>query len=148
MHKRFLTTALVAVAFLFSQEGNFLIASLCPHFWSGPASCEMQVDSHEHMGHDHMESMEIESTQEAHGNALDRPAEPCKHCAVHSQLAADPSALRVSEAAKRSSHLNLPFINSGIVSVPTSFVTIPSARAHGPPGEITPRHILINIFRI
>lgn len=154
MQKWFLTIALVSVAVLFSQGGDFLIASLCPHVRSGLASCNIQVTkataSHEHMDHRQMASMETESTPEnnADGNALDRPAEPCNHCAVHSRAAADPGSLRESETAKRSGHLKLPLTVSRFVSVPTSVVILPSARAHGPPGELTPRHILINIFRI
>ncbi len=154
MHKRFLPTTVLAVAFLFGQGGNFLIASFCPHLGSGLASCEMQVmqpaASGEHMGHRQMESMESESTpeQNAGGNALGKPTEPCRHCAVHSRSTPDASLLREIEAEKRSGHLNLPLIVTRVFSVPTSFEPILSARAHGPPGELTPRHILINIFRI
>jgi len=154
MHKRFLANVVLAVAFLFSQGGNFLIASLCPHFGSGLGSCEMQVTqpavSDEHLDHMQMESTETESTpeQSAEANALGQPTEPCKHCAVHSGSAPDASSLRVAEAAKRSGHLTLPLTVSRVASVPASFVPILSARAHGPPGELTPRHILINIFRI
>jgi hypothetical protein len=154
MHKRFLVITILAVALLFSQVSNLLIASLCPHLRSGFISCEIQVSqpivSHEHMGHEQMESMETESTSEqnTYGNALDQPTEPCKHCAVHSRSGADPSSLRETEAAKRSIYLELPLIISRVVSVSPSFVTILSARAHGPPGYQRPRHILINTFRI
>lgn len=154
MHKRFLASVVLAVAFLFSQGGNFLIASLCPHLGSVLASCEMQVTqpvaSHEHMDHMQMESMETESTQEqiADGDSFGRPNEPCQHCAVHSRSGPDASLLRVVEAPTRSVHLTSPLVISRVVTVPTSFLTVLSARAHGPPGESTPRHILINIFRI
>ena len=154
MHKRFLATTVRAAALLFSQGGNFLIACLCPHLRSGLTSCEMQVTqpvaSHQHTDHMQMESMKTESTSEqsADGNSFGPPNEPCKHCAVHSRRAPDAISLREAEAAKRSGQLTLPLIVSTTVSVPTSFVAILSARAHGPPGEPTPRHILINIFRI
>lgn len=154
MHKRFLTTAFLAVAFLFSQGGTFLIASLCPHLGSGLASCEMQVTQaaaiDEHEGHMQMESMEMESTpeQSADDNVLGQPTKPCEHCAVHSRSGPDASLLRVTEAGKHSGHLALPPLVSRVVSVPTSFVTVLSARAHGPPGDSTRRHVLINIFRI
>ncbi len=155
MHKRFLATAVLAVAILFSQGGNFLIASLCPHFGSARASCEAQapepVDvSHEHMDHMQVESMQTESTSEAptDGDALIPVPQSCLHCAVHSRRSPDASTIRVTEAAKRAGQLTPPLAVSDVVTVPQSFVPILSARAHGPPGEQPPRHILISIFRI
>jgi hypothetical protein len=154
MHKQFLATTVLAVALLLSQGGNFLIACLCPHLRSAPTSCETQVAqptvSHQHADHMQMESMEAESTSEqrADGNSFGPPNEQCMHCSVHSRSAPDASPLREAEAAKRPGHLTLPLIVSRGVSVPTSFVPILAAMAHGPPGDPTPRYILINIFRI
>lgn len=154
MHKRVLAITILAVVLLFSQVSNLLIASLCSHLRSGLASCQTQVtqpaSTHEHMGHEQMGSMESESTpeQNADENALGQYPERCKHCAMHSRSAADPISLRETEAAKRLGHLQLPLIISRVVSVPTTFVTILTARSHGPPGYRAPRHILINIFRI
>jgi hypothetical protein len=154
MHKRFLATTVLVVALLFSQEGNLLIASLCPHFRSGLASCEMQVMqltvSHEHMGHGQMESMETESTSEqnADGNALGQPTGKCSHCALHSRTTPNAVSLKESEVAKRSSDAIITATFSGVAHIIASPLAVPSSRAHGPPWDNTPRHILINIFRI
>jgi hypothetical protein len=154
MHKRFLIPVLVAVAFLVSEGGGFLNAFLCPHFRLGLASCERQVKeltaSHGHMEHKQTKSMNAESTpiKKSDRNAVGQPADPCGHCAIHSGATTDPSSLRENQAAKRSSHLNLSPTVSEVDSAPSSFLTTPSARAHGPPRELIPRHILISIFRI
>lgn len=152
MHKRFLATTVLAGALLFSQGGNFLIAALCPHLRSGMASCETQrvgvPMSHEDMGH--MAHMEQEPAAQPNRDAvaLDEPVAPCSHCAVHSRTTPNTASLRESEAAKRSADLNIPLHFSRVAPVTGSPVAVLTSRAHGPPGEARPRHILINIFRI
>lgn len=156
MHKRFLATNVLAVALLFNQGSNFLIASLCPHLRSGLASCETQVSQpavtheHEHMGHMQMESTEPEPTieQNSGGNALDQPVGKCLHCAVHSRRTSNTISLRVAEAAKRSIDLSIPLTCWSGLAVAASPVAALISRAHGPPGYQCPRHILINTFRI
>jgi len=156
MHKRFLATTVLATALLFSQGGSFLIAALCPHFSSGMASCETQISaptmSHEDMGQEHMGHMEMESEPASHPSAdvaaLDQPMSPCSHCAVHSRTNPNTASLKQAEAAKRSIDLNIPLQVSKVAPVAASPVPVLISRAHGPPGDPTPRHILINIFRI
>ncbi len=151
MHKRFLATTVLATALLFSQGGNFLVAALCPHLQSGMASCETQLAestmSHEDMGHMGM-GHESASNLNSDAGAFGQPIKPCSHCAVHSRTNPNTASLRETEAAKRSADLSipLPFSRVSPVSVPT--VSVLTSRAHGPPGQPTPRHILINIFRI
>jgi hypothetical protein len=154
MHKRFLATTVLTVALLFSQVSNLLIASLCPHLRSGLASCEMQVMqptvSHEHMGHEQMESIETESTSEqnADEDVLGQPTGKCPHCVLHSRTTTNAVSLKESEVAKRSSDAIVYSTSSSVAHVIASPLAVPSSRAHGPPGDNTPRHILINIFRI
>ncbi len=151
MHKRFLATTVLATALLFSQGGNFLIAALCPHLQSGMASCETELAeptmSHEGMGHMGMEH-ETGSNLDPEAVAMGQPIGPCPHCAVHSRTNPNTASLRETEAAKRSVDLNIPLHFSRVVPVTVSPVVVLTSRAHGPPGEATPRHILINIFRI
>jgi hypothetical protein len=154
MHKRFLATIGLAVALLFSQGGNFLVAALCPHLQSGTASCETQAAgapmSHEDMGHmGHMEMKPQPASQPTpDAFALDQPIGPCSHCAVHSRTTPNAVSLRETEAAKRAVDLSIPLHSSGVAQVAVSPVAVLTSRAHGPPGEAIPRHILINIFRI
>ncbi len=151
MHKRFLATTALATALLFSQGGNFLIAALCPHLQSGTASCETELTeptmSHEDMGHLGMEH-ESAPNPAPDAFALSQPIGPCSHCAVHSRTTSNTAALRETEAAKRSVDLTIPLQFSRVAAVTTSPVAVLTSRAHGPPGEAIPRHLLINIFRI
>ena len=154
MHKRFLATTVLATALLFSQGGSFLVAALCPHMQSGMASCMSQsaepTMSHEdmgHMGHMQMEQ-EPESQPDTDASALGRPTSPCPHCAVHSGTTPNSASLRETEAAKRSLDLNIPLQVPKVVPVTLATVAVLTSRAHGPPGDQIPRHILINIFRI
>jgi len=152
MHKRFLATTIVGIALLFSQGGTFLVAALCPHLQSEMGSCETQLSespmSHEDMGHVGHVEMEREpaSQPDAHVASLNPLISPCSHCAVHSRTSPNTASLRQAGAAKRSVDLNV-FLPA-VAPVAASPVAVLTSRAHGPPGDPTPRHILINIFRI
>ncbi len=151
MNKRFLATIVLAVALLFSQGGNFLVAALCPHLQSGMASCKTQLAeptmSQEDMGHMGMEHATAPNL-DPDVVALGQPIGPCSHCAVHSRTNPNTASLRETEAAKRSVDLNIPLPFSRVSPVSVPPVSVLTSRAHGPPGEPTPRYILINIFRI
>lgn len=150
MRKRFVATIVLAAALLFSQAGNFLVGALCAHK-SGMTSCMKQLAaptmSHEGMGHMATEH-EAATTEDSDAAAVGQPVGPCSHCAVHSRTIPNTAALCETDTAKRSIDLNiaLDFSKSAPVTVPPTGIL--AARAHGPPGETTPRHILINIFRI
>lgn len=154
MPKRFLATTLLATALLFSQGGNLLVAALCPHLRTDMASCEKQASgalmSHEDMGHMGDGQMEHEAAFRPSGEAvaLGQPTDPCSHCAVHSRTSSNTALFRASEAVKRSVAHSIPVPVSRVAPVPLSLVPVPTSRAHGPPGDSTSRHILINIFRI
>ncbi len=155
MHKRFLAiTVLTAAALLFSQGGHLLVAALCPHLRAGMASCATPPAkasrSHEDMGHGgHME-MESEPAAQPDSNAsaLGQPIDACSHCAVHSRTTPNAVSLRETETAKRSIDFNIPLNVSGVAPAIVTPVAVLTSRAHGPPGETRPRHILINVFRI
>lgn len=154
MHKRFLAATVLAVALLFSQVGSFLVAALCPHLRSGIFHCNNQLTqpatSHHDMGHMQMESLEkVPSlSTDPDAVALRPPTELCTHCAVHSRTRPNAVSLRETDAPKRAGDLTIPVTGLRIVSIATSPAAVLTSRAHGPPGEYTPRHILINIFRI
>ncbi len=159
MHKRFLATTVVTTALLFSQGGGFLVAALCPHLQSGIASCEAEASasksgheamSHEDMGHMGHAEMKHEHASQANPDALAlaQPIDPCQHCAVHSRKNQNTASVRETEAAKRSADLSIPLDSSRIAPVSVGAVLVLTSRAHGPPGDSTRRHILINIFRI
>ncbi len=151
MHKRFVATTVLGIALLFSQRGTFLLAALCPHLQPGMASCEMKLAdpamAHEEMGHMRMDH-ETAPNSDPDAVVLGQPIGPCSHCAVHSRTNPITASLRQAEAARRSVDLNIPHPVSRVAPVAASPVAVLTSRAHGPPGETTPRHILINIFRI
>jgi hypothetical protein len=153
MHKRFLAITIVGVALLFSQGGSFLIAALCPHLRFGQVSCNKHsaesTMSHHEMGNMVMDSMdETASNPDANAVALGEPIGLCSHCAMHSRTAPPAVSLREIEASKRSGTFAIPDAAPRVVSVEMPYFAILTSRAHGPPGESTPRHVLINIFRI
>lgn len=154
MYRRFLATTIIAVALLFSQGGKFLVAAFCPHLQSAMVSCNTQppghLMSHEDMGHMEMDSMEQEpaSKPDLSAIALSRPTVPCPHCALHSSSTSNTASLKETDAAKRSGDLSSPLNCSIVATVSSSLVKVLTLRAHEPPGKTTPRHILINIFRI
>jgi hypothetical protein len=154
MHKRFVATTVLAVALLFSQGGNFLIASLCPHLRSTLASCDTQTAepamSHDDMGHMQMHGSDTESSpnRDPYALSLGKPIGSCSHCAVHSRTTSNAISLRDIEAAKRAGDLSIPLTFSTFAPVTTSPVAVLTSRAHGPPGESTSRYLLLNVFRI
>jgi hypothetical protein len=158
MPKRFLVITVLATALPFSQGGSFLIAALCPHLRSGTPSCEAQPSparmSHEDMSHEHMGHgghLEMEHGRVSIGDpnaiALGQPIGTCSHCTVHSRTTANTAYLREREPAKPKVDIHIPH-QSRVSPVMIFPLTMLTPRAHGPPGELTPRHILISIFRI
>ena len=152
MYKRFLAITVLGVALLFSQGGSFLIAALCPHLRSAQISCNTHdtgfAMSHD-MGHMAMDSMdESASNPDPNAVALGEPIGLCSHCAMHSSTAPPAVSLREIEVSKRSGTFAIPDAAPGVVSVEMPYLAILISRAHGPPGETIPRHVLINIFRI
>ena len=135
------------------------MAALCPHLQSGMASCGTKASasksgheamSHEDMGHMGHEEMKHEHASQANPDALalTPSVDPCRHCAVHSRKNQNTASLRETEAAKRSTDLSNPLEFSQIALSSVGAFQVVTSRAHGPPGDSTPRHILINIFRI
>ena len=153
MHKRFLAITVLGVAFLFSQGGSFLIAALCPHLRSAQVSCDTHHTGSA-MSHDNMGNMPMDSVEESASNpdpnavALGQPVELCSHCMMHTRITANAITLREIEASKLSGNYAIPDSVPAVVSVEMPSVAILNSRAHGPPGQTTPRHVLINIFRI
>ena len=156
MDKRFLPVTLLAVALLFAQGGSLLIAALCPHLRPVEGSCHTTVAEPE-MAHHEISAMAmgtVDSLDEPILNpdpnavSLDQPSEFCPHCAVHSRSTPNDISLRAAESSRRFDSFANPGVVAASVTFETPSVAVLLSRAHGPPGTSTPRHILINIFRI
>jgi hypothetical protein len=158
--KRLLFTTVLAAALVFSQGGRVLVAALCPHLQSGMVKCETQPASAqatpEHMGemgqgeHSAHSQMEPKPATEPDpdGIALSQPIDPCSHCAIHSSTGLTLASFKGVEGARRSLDLSVALHYSSVSPVSLAPVAVLSSRAHGPPGQAVPRHILINSFRI
>jgi len=157
---KLLATIGLGITLLFSQGANVLVAALCPHLRS-PAeeSCVSHLpepDAHHHMNHMEMDSHEgefvtSESTdpkETAQSVFISQPTGLCPHCAMHTRLSSKAITFRETKVTNRAGDLKLALIIDPIVFEHKSVVSIPSSRAHGPPGEKPPRHVLINVFRI
>ena len=166
-------TFFLMLAFVAGAWGNVLAAAFCPHLGSTRACClkqathsspslnEMHDRDMSDMQMDMQADMPAESTEEASPrqvvltevepdrdvSALELPAETCAHCLNHSQLPLGSFALRETESAKRCADLTAPR-GKQQVSLATLPNLILEPREHAPPGEPSPRHILINVFRI
>lgn len=162
MHQRFLAVIVLPVALLFSLSGSLLIATFCPHLQPAQVSCHTQVAESKMPGHDmgemskdsmhSMDSMHVTGEPASNPSpkavALGQPDELCPHCAVHSRTSPDVVSLRETGAAKRPGGFANPVAVLPVAFVEMSVAAVLTSRAHGPPGTSTPRHILMNIFRI
>lgn len=156
MHKRFLANTVLATALLFGQGGSLLVASLCPHLRSPQVPCKPPANEstmiHDDMGGMEMDSMdsmgESASNPDPDAIAIGEPIGLCPHCAVHSRTTPNAVTLREVEASQRVGIFATPDAMPNVVPVETSTGSILISRSHGPPGDTTRRHVLINIFRI
>lgn len=140
MNKRFVATTIIALAVLFGQAGGSALAAICPHLRSMNNSCHAtqtpEVSHHE--------------PARANGEAFETTdsTAPCHHCAVHSRTRRDDSTLQPANASQRASDLTgsvAPAV-ADPPSLPRSSTWM--AKAHGPPRDSGPLHLLNNIFRI
>jgi hypothetical protein len=78
---------------------------------------------------------------------LDLPAAQCVHCQIHSQTTSETVSVAAIDPAKRlveSASLPADFA-AGLTRIFTDLTLPPD---HGPPGALSPRHVIINVFRI
>jgi hypothetical protein len=106
---------------------------------------EMQMAEMQ-MGDMHMKH--AAPAHEADGNALAQPGMFCEHCFNHSQATATPNTLRQAIQTKHGVELSAPRALSQHTTVASSFVQSVTSRQHAPPADTSPRHVLINVFRI
>ena len=168
---------LLLLAFLVSAWGNVIAASFCPTYLARnvsikhpyqptkgvEGSChfemadidmgDMQMDTGEEPA-SHSEDMSLAEVQSSGGatespiepRLLEARTEPCSHCWMHSQ-ASSGSAMAAAILPPQPPQSNAPVTQTSldIPFVPSTFVV---RKEHGPPGNSSPRYILINVFRI
>jgi hypothetical protein len=173
MRKRSLSIVFVVVALLFSAWGNVIAAAFCPRFALNRDCC-LKHAVHEAMQVKHdsscqyemagmemddmkMESppdistqdspMELTSESSSEQVALDLPIDPCPHCVSHSQTTSGTVSVVAIDPSKRLVETNsLPASFS--IDLTHAFADLIVPSEHSPPGPSSPRHVLINVFRI
>lgn len=130
-----------------SGWGQTLAAAFCPHALGGHACCLANRTSHKHDHASHHEATPSPNTT-AGGVAasLDQPTEKCGHCMSHPQLPTTPAA---GAAGQSMSGGGLAAPPAAVADAATPiFTKAIISRQHAPPGVSSPRHVLINVFRI
>ena len=173
MRKRSLSIAFVVGALLFSAWGNVIAAAFCPRFALNRECCLKQTTqqakqvkhdsscNHEMPGME-MDDMQMESpsgtsaqnspaafTSESSSEQLsfELPIEPCAHCVSHSQTTSGTVSVVAVDPSKRLVESNSLPANFAVDLTPAcADLIVPSE--HSPPGPSSPRHVLINVFRI
>lgn len=92
-------------------------------------------------------SMQVPLESDAEQVAINLPTKPCGHCWMHSQPASGTLALVAVDPAKQLIDTNAPPAHSA-VTLPNAFTVSITPLEHGPPGNVLPRDVLINVFRI
>ena len=177
MRKRSLSIVFIVVALLFSAWGNVIAAAFCPRFLLNRDCClkhtaQSPMDSkHESSGHHEMAGMEMDdmemeteagsapdtcaqnslaqlpSEPSSDVVALDLPIEQCACCLSHSQTTLGTVSVVPIDPSKRLVETNSLPANFAIgLTAAVAELIVPSE--HSPPGPSSPRHIIINVFRI
>ena len=176
MHRRPLLIMLLIIAFLLSAWSNVIGASFCPRYGSNglcsskhvvsKPRADHQLSCHHEMADMEMDDMRMETETSSGSNndssaqtysaelgsssdqvALDLPVEECPHCWSHSQPTSGSASLVTTDSSKQSVVTNLPRADLSFASPSTSLNSFKPSE-HGPPGNSSPRHVLIGVFRI
>jgi uncharacterized protein involved in copper resistance len=174
MRKRSLSIVFVVVALLFSAWGNVIAAAFCPRFALNHDCCLKHASKqakHESSCHHEMAGMEMDDmqmeteadsapdtgAQNSHAQlpsesssdevALDLPIEQCACCVSHSQTTSGTVSFVAIDPSKQLVETNSPPANFAIGLTP-AFAGLILPSEHSPPGPSTPRHVIINVFRI
>ena len=172
MRKRSLSIVFVVVALLFSAWGNVIAAAFCPRFALSrdcylKHTAQQPTQKHDSSCHHEMAGMDmgdmqmespsdtsesnspIEPASESSSEqvALELPIEPCAHCMTHSQPTSGTVSVVAIDPSKRLVESNSRPANFAVDST-SAFADLIVPSEHSPPGPSSPRHIIINVFRI
>jgi hypothetical protein len=177
MRKQSLAIVFVVVALLFSAWGNVLAAAFCPRFMLNRDCClkrgaqpskhvKHESSCHHEMAGMKMDDMQMETEADSAPDtsaqnsqvevpsesssdevALDRPIEQCACCLSHSQTTSGTVSVVAIDPSKRLVGTNSLPANF-VIGLSPAFAEMIVPSEHGPPGPSSPRHIIINVFRI
>ena len=149
--KRLLLISVISLLFV-TGWGHVLAASFCPNMQDMP-NCHMQtgnVSISPHKGHEGMEMGDKQTRQSApqsKAGALERPLVSC--CASRPEVPPAPVIpSRGAQQSKQDLGAILKPALKAITRPASSFAPPVTSRQHAPPGDSTPRHVLISVFLI
>jgi hypothetical protein len=165
MHQRSVSAVILLLALITSVAANVLATAFCPRLGRPHTVCTAMVDasteSHSGMTHE-MHGTEVST---AHEHAIHNPPTAelyvagerteeitqrlygCSHCVSRGNLPQRTLALRQGSTSQCTSHVDAPeAIKTGpYLGFVPRFV---NAREHAPPGQSSPLHVRLNVFRI
>jgi hypothetical protein len=150
--KRLLLICVISLLFV-SGWSHVLASAFCPDMQDMPG-CHMQTASTSstslHEGHEGMEMGDTQmppTTTESKAHTLKRPLVSC--CASRPQIPPAPIvARRGAEQSKQDLGALLKPALKALTQQTSSFAPSVTSRQHAPPGDSTPRHVLISVFLI
>jgi hypothetical protein len=150
--KRLFLICVISLLFV-SGWGHVLAAAFCPNMQDMPG-CPMQkartTSTSPHEGHEGMEMGDMPmppSATEDTAVVLERPLVSC--CASRPEVPPAPTVVsRGAEQSKQEIGAILKPALKAIEPPAPSFAPPVTSRQHSPPGDSTPRHVLISVFLI
>ena len=147
-------------ALLVSAWGNVIAACLCSRYSMDhdhhvtPRSHASSVQQESSCDHE-MSDMKTDDTGDVETTSQDRsdhplvrlPGEQCTHCLMYSEPASGAATLVAVNPANRLLETEVPLVKFEAALPLSSAISI-SPSEHGPPGNLFPRHVLLNVFRI
>lgn len=165
MHQRSISAVILLLALITSVAENVLATAFCPSLGRPHAVCGEMVgastESHSDMTHElHGKEMSTAHEHSIHNSSaaelyvagerteeITQPVDGCSHCVSRSNLPQRTLALRQGSTSQCTNHVNAPEAINTISYV--GFVPrIVNAREHAPPGQSSPLHVRLNVFRI
>lgn len=149
MSKRFFYVASLLLALVTSAGGYLLVTAFCADSAPAQMACH-QMNQVLKDGHDGHSAMRHDGRETAAGETAvsnEQPFENCSHCISHSNLPQGAFALRQAETSRSSNQIDDPEVVTDISYVVLTPRRV-NAREHAPPGQSSPLHVRINVFRI
>jgi hypothetical protein len=178
MRKRSLSIVfVVVVALLVSAWGNVIAAAFCPRFMlNGDCCLKHGAEPSKHVKHEsschhemagmEMDDMQMETEADSAPDtsaqnsqvevpsesssdevALDLPIEQCACCLSHPQTTSGTVSVVAIDSSKQLVETNSLPANF-VIGLTSAFAGLIVRSERSPPGQSTPRHVIINVFRI
>ena len=165
MHQRSISAVILLLALITSVAENVLATAFCPSLGRPHTVCSAMVGastaSHSDITHEmHGREMSTAHEHSIHNlpaaelyvaerrtEEIKQPLDGCSHCVSRGNVPQRTLALRQGSTSQCTSHVDAPEAIKTISYV-GSVPRIVNAREHAPPGQSSPLHVRLNVFRI